>query len=86
MGAISEEDRKMLDSGTPEMNRIRYTNFIIFEFAQGFKRPVQEAFQYLDEFGGLEFLDTCYEYEHTQAPYITCMNLLEVCRKNGGWL
>jgi hypothetical protein len=63
MAAISEEDRKILDSGTPEMNRIRYINFIIYRFARGFKLPVQEAFQYLDKFGGMDFLDQNYEYE-----------------------
>jgi hypothetical protein len=86
MAAISEEDRKILDSGTPEMKRIRYTNFIIHEFAAGFKRPVQEAFRYLDEFGGLDYLDNNYEYEHTQSEYNTCMRMLHVCRRNGGWL
>ena len=84
--ALSEEDRKRLDSGTERMNRIRYMNFIIHEFARGFKRPVQEAFIYLEDFGGLEFLLDNYEYEHTCSAHDTAMSLLKVCRNNGGWL
>jgi hypothetical protein len=86
MATISEEDRKILDSGTSEMNRIRYTNFIIHEFANGFKRPLQETFIYLEEYGGLKFLLDNYEYEHTQSEFNTCMRMLHVCRRNGGWL
>jgi hypothetical protein len=35
MATISEEDKRILDSGDPKMNRILYINFIIFEFARG---------------------------------------------------
>jgi hypothetical protein len=67
-------------------NKIRYLNFIIFSFARGFKMLVPEAFQYLDKYGGLDFLNDHYEYEHTQSEHNTCMTLYRVCRKNGGWL
>jgi hypothetical protein len=86
MNAISEKDREMLDSGTDRMNRIRYMNFIIYEFARGFKMRQPKAFEYLDDFGGLKFLLNNYEYQHTQSEYNTAMTLLHVCRKNGGWL
>ena len=86
MFGITEKDREFLDSGTDEMNRIRYVNFIIHEFARGFKRPVQESFIYLDDFGGMEFLFDNYEYEHTRHEIDTCLSLLKVCRNNGGWL
>ncbi|MDR1593536.1 MAG: DUF3791 domain-containing protein [Prevotellaceae bacterium] len=86
MAAISDEDRAILDSGTERMNRIRYMNFIIYEFASGFKRPLQEAFIYLDDYGGLQFLFDNYEYEHTRSEHDTAMTLLRVCRNNGGWL
>jgi hypothetical protein len=36
MVAISEENRKTLDSGNIEVNPICYIKFIIFEFARGF--------------------------------------------------
>jgi hypothetical protein len=67
-------------------NRLRYLNFIILRFARGFKMPIQEAFRYLDKYGGIDFLYDNYEYEHTQSEHNTCMTLLHVCRKNGGQL
>jgi hypothetical protein len=67
-------------------NRISYVNFIIIKFARYFKIHNQEAFKYLDEYGGMNFLYQNYEYEHTQADINTCMALLQVCRNNGGWL
>jgi len=77
MSEIAIEDRK---------KRVLYANYIIRTFASGFKRPIPEVVEYLDEFGGLQFLIDNYEYEHTQSEYHTHMALLEVCRNNGGWL
>ena len=77
MAEITIEDRK---------KRVLYANYIIRTFANGFKRPIPEVVEYLDEFGGLRFLLDNYEYEHTQSEYHTHMALLEVCRNNGGWL
>ena len=86
MYGITDKDREHLDCGTEKMNHNRYMNFIIHTFARGFKRPVQEAFLYLDEFGGLQYLYDCYDYEHTRHEIDTCLTLLNVCRKNGGQL
>lgn len=86
MAALTEDDRRLLNSGDPEINRIRYINFMIIRFARGFWQPEQEAYRYLHDFGGLDFLDSHYEYLHTQSVHDTAMDLLQVCRKNGGWL
>ncbi|MDR0507000.1 MAG: DUF3791 domain-containing protein [Dysgonamonadaceae bacterium] len=67
-------------------NLINYMNFIIIRFARGFKMLIPNAFRYLDQYGGLTFLYNNYDYEHTQSEHNTCMTLLQVCRKNGGWL
>jgi len=69
-----------------DKSRVTYIHFIVAGFARGFKRPIPGAYQYLKEFGGMDFLYECYEYEHTQSEYHTHMALLEVCRHNGGWL
>jgi len=66
--------------------KVVYANFIIRTFANAFKRPIPEVVEYLDEFGGIDFLLDNYEYEHTQSEYNTHMALLDVCRNNGGWL
>jgi len=67
-------------------SKVCYANYIIRTFAYGFKRPIPEVVEYLDKYGGLQFLLNNYEYEHTQSEYHTHMALLEVCRNNGGWL
>jgi len=69
-----------------ERDRIRYIYWIIIGFARGFKRPIPEAYLYLKEFGGMDFLYENYNYEHTQNEIHTHMALLDVCRNNGGWL
>jgi len=67
-------------------NRIRYMNFIIISFAKGAKMWIPEAYKYLRDFGGLDFLYRHYEYEHTLPASKTHFTLLKVCRNNGGWL
>ena len=67
-------------------NRIRYMNFIIISFAKGAKMWIPEAYKYLRDFGGLDFLYRHYEYEHTLPASHTHFTLLKVCRNNGGWL
>jgi len=67
-------------------NRIAYINWIIIGFARGFKQTIPNAYKYLKEFGGMDFLYENYNYEHTQSEYHTHHALLEVCRNNGGWL
>lgn len=67
-------------------NRIRYMNFIIISFAKGAKMWIPEAYKYLRDFGGLDFLYRHYEYEHTLPASNTHFTLLKVCRNNGGWL
>jgi len=66
--------------------RVAYINWIIHGFARGFKRPLPEAYKYLKEFGGIDFLFRHYEIEHTESEINTHHTLLRICRKNGGWL
>lgn len=75
---------KTIDENT--RNRIRYMNFIIISFAKGAKMWIPEAYKYLRDFGGLDFLYRHYEYEHTLPASETHFTLLKICRNNGGWL
>ena len=67
-------------------NRIRYLNFIIMGFALGAKMLIPDAYKYLRDFGGIDFLFRHWEVEHTQHEMYTHMTLLKICRRNGGWL
>jgi len=63
---------------------IEYMNMIIFEFAGSYKLPVKEAYSYLKQYGGIDFLNEFYDVEHTENPYYTVRTLLNVCRNHGG--
>jgi len=46
----------------------------------------KDAFNYLDKFGGINFLEECYEAEHTLSIDDAVDDLTAVCRNNGGTL
>lgn len=43
-----------------------------------------EAFNYLERYGGLAFLDDCYEAEHQLSIEDAVHDLTEICKNNGG--
>ena len=44
------------------------------------------AYNYLNRYKGLEFLNEHYDYEHTQALWQTQEALRTICLRNGGTL
>ena len=50
------------------------------------KMLIPDAYKYLRDFGGIDFLFRHWEVEHTQHEMYTHMTLLKICRRNGGWL
>jgi hypothetical protein len=64
---------------------IEYIVFIVHEFASTYYLTRREAFNYLNEFKGIAFLEENFGLEHTQNPYWTVRNLLELCKRNGGY-
>lgn len=68
------------------MNKIRYINLCIVEFAKKFGMTAKVSFNYLKQYKGLETLVKCYEAEH-QLPLSDSLNdLVSVCKRNGGTL
>ncbi|MDR1417540.1 MAG: DUF3791 domain-containing protein [Prevotellaceae bacterium] len=64
---------------------IEYVVFIVHKFARTYHLTRCEAFDYLREFKGIEFLRENYGFEHTQNPYWTVKDLLDICQRNGGY-
>jgi len=58
METLSKDDRYWIE----------YMNMIIFEFARSFKMPVKKAYTYLNQYGGIDFLNEFYDVEHTENP------------------
>lgn len=67
-----------------EKNIINYIVICINEFAKQCKLTKKEAYLYLRDFKGIEFLKENYEAEHTLGLDDAIDDLKQVCVKNGG--
>jgi hypothetical protein len=65
-------------------NKIGFITFMIIEFAEAFKMSKPKAYQYLKQYGGLDFLYKHWWALHTDSRYYALRDLYEVCLKNGG--
>jgi hypothetical protein len=68
------------------MNKIRFINMCIVEFGKLFGMQPALAFNYLKEYGGLSFLDKCYEAEHQLSLDDVMSDLTIYCQRHGGTL
>ena len=66
--------------------KIPYLNAVIRMFGSRFDLTVQQAFRYLYNFKGIQFLLEYYDVEHTLSMDDTVDVLIKVCQKNGGEL
>ena len=66
-----------------EKNKLNFTVALIAEFAATYQI---QAFNYLNRFKGLVFLQKHYEVMHTQSFEDSIEALSMVCRRNGGQL
>ena len=67
-----------------EKNIINYIVICINEFANQCKMSNKEAYLYLRNFKGIEFLKENYEAEHTVGLDDAIEDLKQVCINNGG--
>ena len=67
-------------------NRIAYFNCCIQAFGVRFKLKGKEAYRYLRNFMGMDFLYRFYEAEHTQSIDDAIDDLILICKRNGGAL
>ncbi|MDR3184144.1 MAG: DUF3791 domain-containing protein [Prevotellaceae bacterium] len=80
MEAVSE--KRTLDEET--RNKVKFITFIIPQFARAYKMDKQDAYFYLQKYGGLDFLFKHWWALHTDDPFWAVRSLYEVCRNNGG--
>ncbi len=67
-----------------EIKILNYIVICISEFAKQKNISRKQAYNYLKEYKGLEFLKECYEAEHTVSLNDAVEDLTEVCKGNGG--
>jgi len=71
---MSNEDRKML----------AYIIACINEFARAVELSSQDAFRYLEAYGGIDFLLECYDTEHLLSLQDAVEDLKTIVQKSGG--
>jgi len=67
-----------------QKKKINYTVVCINEFAYKYHIAAKEAFTYLYDHKGIEFIKEHYDIEHTLSLDDAVEDLTLVCRKNGG--
>lgn len=67
-------------------NKIKYINYCISTFAKQYEMSLLETFNYLERYGGLAFLDECYEAEHLLSIEDSIKDLVIICKNNEGKL
>lgn len=67
-------------------NRIGFVTFIIEKFASGYKMDRQEAYRYLQKYGGLDFIFDHWWALHIDNPFWALRDIYKVCRNNGGYV
>ena len=73
---------KTLDEETSD--KVCFMTFIITEFARTYRMNRQQAYFYLKEYGGLEYLTECWWALHTDNPAHAVRDINYVCQMNGG--
>ncbi|MBO5005172.1 MAG: DUF3791 domain-containing protein [Clostridia bacterium] len=63
---------------------LNYLVICIDEFAKQKVISRSESYSYLKKYKGLEFLNECYEAEHTVSLNDAIEDLTEICKRNGG--
>lgn len=63
---------------------LSYVVLCIKKFADEFNLSFVEAYQYLENYGGLQFIINHYEIEHTLSINDALEDMQAICRKNGG--
>jgi hypothetical protein len=61
-------------------DKLSFISFIIPKFASGYKMGIQEAYFYLKEYGGWDFLYECWWALHTDNPVWAIRDMAQGCR------
>jgi hypothetical protein len=65
-------------------NNIQYFVLCVSSFAREKGISYTEAYNYIYEYKGIDFLVDCYDAEHTLSLNDAVNDLTQVCKNNGG--
>ena len=66
--------------------KLEWTIIFIHEFGKRFGLTMKQAFNYLNRFSGIDFIDKHYGYVHTQSFESMVEDFAGLCRRKGGQL
>jgi hypothetical protein len=81
-----EVEKKFKNMNTPIRDIIEDFVLLNGAFAARYRLSWRDTFNYLKQYGGLDFFQKHYAYEHTQSYDSTIDTLVRVCKNNGGTL
>lgn len=67
-------------------DKIEYTVSLVTDFAKKYSLSTTQAFNYLDRFNAIHFINNHYNIAHTLSFPEMVENLAVYCKKNGGTL
>lgn len=67
-------------------DKLEWTMVFILEFGRKYGLTMKQAFNYLNRFKGIEFIDRHYGYVHTQSFTSMIDDIADLCYRNGGAL
>ena len=65
-------------------DKLEWTLIFATEFGKRFGLSLKQAFNYLSRYQGIAFVDSHYDYVHTQSFTSMVNDMAEYCHKNGG--
>lgn len=71
-----------LDKETSD--KVSFITFMISEFALAYKMKMPQAYRYLKQYGGLDYLMEHWWALHTDNKFYALKDLYRVCYENGG--
>jgi len=66
------------------IKRIHYYVMCVSAFARAKNLSQKDAYNYLEEYKGMDFLEECYDAEHCLSLDTAVEDLTTVCKTNGG--
>jgi hypothetical protein len=65
-------------------DKISFISYIIPKFADEYKMGTQDAYFYLKQYGGWDFLLKHWWALHTDNPFWVVRDMHDICEQNGG--
>lgn len=72
--------------GYSNHDKLEWTLIFSLEFGRHYGLTLKQAFNYLKQYKGIEFIDQHYDYVHTQSFQSMIADIAEYCHRKGGQL